>query len=238
MANLSNATMQTKLLRMYQVYCLMLGIMTSNMADDFGLVWRHHTCCLPCLPCPSRFDDPTSTSYSNLVHVLVKLFSRYNSGAIPQASLNTYTVASYCYTCKHKALPPWLIFVVQFVYPEQTIDVYLWSPATHRVEFLSFWPSFRISLTVVIIRIPSPEVCPFGKFTVSSSYLLFALPPSFQLVDPTHASYPDLPNGPVDPFLIFMVDRFNSVPGAISQALSSTYNDASPVDGLGHACRY
>ncbi|VEL20877.1 unnamed protein product [Protopolystoma xenopodis] len=43
----------------------------------------------------------------------------------------------------------------------------------------------------------------------------------------------DLPDGPVDPFLILPVDRFYSVSVAISQAFSSTYKVALSSERLG-----
>ncbi|VEL36040.1 unnamed protein product [Protopolystoma xenopodis] len=54
--------------------------------------------------------------------------------------------------------------------------------------------------------------------------------PPFRLADHALVSCPDLPHGPVDPILIFPVDRFHSVtaavyftPDAISQGFCSTY---------------
>ncbi|VEL13525.1 unnamed protein product [Protopolystoma xenopodis] len=57
--------------------------------------------------------------------------------------------------------------------------------------------------------------------------------PLLRVDNPSLASCPDLLHGPLGSFLIFLVDRFHSVPapayftpGAVSQTFSSTYNVA------------
>ncbi|VEL08605.1 unnamed protein product [Protopolystoma xenopodis] len=52
-------------------------------------------------------------------------------------------------------------------------------------------------------------MCPYGEFTVASSHLLFALFPFPSVADPAMVSCPDLPHGPGDQFIIFLVDRFH-----------------------------
>ncbi|VEL39826.1 unnamed protein product [Protopolystoma xenopodis] len=58
------------------------------------------------------------------------------------------------------------------------------------------------------------EMCPFGEFTVASSYLFVLLPP-FRVADPALVSCPDLPHGPANPILTFLVDRFHSIPAPV-----------------------
>ncbi|VEL08118.1 unnamed protein product [Protopolystoma xenopodis] len=48
--------------------------------------------------------------------------------------------------------------------------------------------------------------------SLASSHFPFIPTTLFRSADPTRASNPDPPHGPVDPFLIFLVHRFHSVP--------------------------
>ncbi|VEL34788.1 unnamed protein product [Protopolystoma xenopodis] len=63
----------------------------------------------------------------------------------------------------------------------------------------------------------------FGKFGVVLSHLQFTLTPLFRSANPTRASYPDLSHGLVDLFLIFLVDRFHSVPVPVRVLLQAPF---------------
>ncbi|VEL09314.1 unnamed protein product [Protopolystoma xenopodis] len=59
----------------------------------------------------------------------------------------------------------------------------------------------------------------------------------FRSANPTRASNPDSLHGPVDPFLIFLVDRFHSVPVPVCVSLQPPFLKALEGSDC-HACRY
>ncbi|VEL36049.1 unnamed protein product [Protopolystoma xenopodis] len=70
----------------------------------------------------------------------------------------------------------------------------------------------------------SSKCVPFcGKSSVASSHLLFTPNHLFRSADPTRASNPDPVHGLVDPFTIFLVDRFYSVPVTVCISLQALF---------------
>ncbi|VEL38016.1 unnamed protein product [Protopolystoma xenopodis] len=109
---------------------------------------------------------------------------------------------------------------------------------------------FRAITTYHLFTFHSSRDAPFhGKVNVASSHLLFTRPPLFRSANPTRAYNPDLPYLPEDPFLIFLVDRFHSVPVPVCFLLQALFlkplevrtvspHQAKHLGSGCHGCRY
>ncbi|VEL07439.1 unnamed protein product [Protopolystoma xenopodis] len=96
--------------------------------------------------------------------------------------------------------------------------------ATVSNQYVNYGQKFRKFTRACLVKDPSQRLCArellnhhYIKAKAKGCVLLAHLPcppaiclvpPPYRVTVPTRASYPDLPYGPVDPFLIFIVDRF------------------------------
>ncbi|VEL17600.1 unnamed protein product [Protopolystoma xenopodis] len=110
-------------------------IFHKRCALSANLPWRHHTCSSPCSP-PFRVADPTPVSCQDLPHgpvgpFLLLLPDRFHSVTAP----------AYFYSKCHfsnlqwHALPSRILSSIKPVYPEQTVDIYLWSTAASQLNY-------------------------------------------------------------------------------------------------------
>ncbi|VEL15235.1 unnamed protein product [Protopolystoma xenopodis] len=98
-------------------------------------------------------DWPILLSSSPSVLLLQAIFSSLTSTF--KVTSSTERLGFDSHACGYWLLPPHIISLIKPVYPEQTVDIYLWSPITSQVDVYSILMLFRISVTVVNIRMPS-----------------------------------------------------------------------------------